>query len=204
VADDILLAIDQGTSSTRAIGLSVTGDVVAVEQQSFEQIYPGPGWVEHDAEVIWATVMSTSRRVLQRLVEAKRMPAAIGITNQRETTILWDRRSGAPIYNAIVWQDRRTADRCRQLERDHGEAEVSRKTGLRLDPYFSATKIAWILDRVPGAREAADRRPAAPHGRHECEPNGSLRYRQGALGRGSVRNVRCAHERAAGGTRQCR
>ncbi|HEY4443119.1 MAG TPA: glycerol kinase GlpK [Steroidobacteraceae bacterium] len=155
MADDILLAIDQGTSSTRAIGLSVTGDVVAVEQQSFEQIYPAPGWVEHDAEVIWATVMSTSRRVLQRLVEAKRMPAAIGITNQRETTILWDRRSGAPIYNAVVWQDRRTAERCRQLERDYGEAEVSRKTGLRLDPYFSATKIAWILDRVAGAREAA-------------------------------------------------
>jgi glycerol kinase len=155
VADDILLAIDQGTSSTRAIGWSVTGDVVAAEQQSFEQIYPGPGWVEHDAEVIWATVLSTSRRVLQRLVEAKRMAAAIGITNQRETTILWDRRSGVPLYNAIVWQDRRTADRCRQLARDHGESEISRKTGLRFDPYFSATKIAWILDRVPGAREAA-------------------------------------------------
>jgi glycerol kinase len=133
----------------------VTGGVVAVEQQSFEQIYPGPGWVEHDAEVIWATVISTSRRVLQRLVEAKRTVAAVGITNQRETTILWDRRSGAPIYNAIVWQDRRTADRCRQLARDHGESELNRKTGLRFDPYFSATKIAWILDRVSGAREAA-------------------------------------------------
>ena len=154
--DDILLAIDQGTSSTRAIGFTARGDVVAVEQQSFEQIYPGPGWVEHDAEVIWATVMSTSRRVLQRLSETGRKAAAIGITNQRETTILWDRRSGAPIYNAIVWQDRRTADRCRELARDQGEAELSRKTGLRLDPYFSATKIAWILDRVPGAREAAN------------------------------------------------
>jgi len=155
VADDVLLAIDQGTSSTRAIGFSAAGDVVAVGQQSFEQIYPGPGWVEHDAEVIWATVMSTSRRVLQQLGETKRMAAAIGITNQRETTILWDRRSGAPIYNAIVWQDRRTADRCRELARDHDERELSRKTGLRFDPYFSATKIAWILDRVPGAREAA-------------------------------------------------
>jgi glycerol kinase len=93
VADDVLLTIDQGTSSTRAIGFSAAGDVVAVEQQSFEQIYPGPGWVEHDAEVIWATVMSTSRRVLQRLGEAKRTPAAIGITNQRETTILWQRRA---------------------------------------------------------------------------------------------------------------
>jgi glycerol kinase len=155
VADDTLLAIDQGTSSTRAIGFSVTGDVLAVEQQSFEQIYPESGWVEHNAEVIWATVMSTARRVLQRLAEAQRTAAAIGISNQRETTILWDRRSGVPIYNAIVWQDRRTADMCRQLARDQDEAEVSRKTGLRLDPYFSATKIAWILDRVPGAREAA-------------------------------------------------
>ena len=128
---------------------------MAVEQQTFEQIYPGPGWVEHDAEVIWATVASTSRQVVQRLGEAQRRVAAIGITNQRETTILWDRRSGVPIYNAIVWQDRRTADRCRLLDRDHGEDEVSRKTGLRIDPYFSASKIAWILDRVPGAREAA-------------------------------------------------
>ncbi len=155
VTDDILLAIDQGTSSTRAIGFSATGDVVSVEQQSFEQIYPGPGWVEHDPEVIWATVMSTSRRVVQSLGAAKPRVAAIGITNQRETTILWDRRSGAPIYNAIVWQDRRTADRCRQLARDHAETELSRKTGLRLDPYFSATKIAWILDQVPGSRAAA-------------------------------------------------
>jgi glycerol kinase len=152
---DILLAIDQGTSSTRAIAFSPAGDVATVEQRSFEQIYPGPGWVEHDAEVIWGTVLSTSRGVLQRLAETKRTVAAIGITNQRETTILWDRRSGAPIYNAIVWQDRRTADRCRQLARDHGEAELSRKTGLRLDPYFSATKISWILDNVPGARDAA-------------------------------------------------
>jgi glycerol kinase len=155
VADDILLAIDQGTSSTRAIGFSAIGDVVVMEQQAFEQIYPQSGWVEHDAEVIWATVLSTSRRALQRLSENGQFAAAIGITNQRETTIVWDRRSGVPIYNAIVWQDRRTADRCRQLEREHGAAEVSRKTGLRLDPYFSATKIAWILDRVPGARDAA-------------------------------------------------
>ena len=153
--DDILLAIDQGTSSTRTIGFSAAGEVVAVEQQSFEQIYPGPGWVEHDAEVIWATVLSTARRVLQQLGAANRSVAAVGITNQRETTILWDRRSGAPIYNAIVWQDRRTADVCRQLAVAHDESEMSAKTGLRLDPYFSATKIAWILDQVPGARAAA-------------------------------------------------
>src|ERR1700688_2235317 len=155
VPDDILLAIDQGTSSTRAIGFSAAGDVLAVEQQSFEQLYPGPGWVEHDPEVIWATVVSTSRKVLQRLGTMQRVAAAIGITTQRETTVLWDRRSGLPLYNAIVWQDRRTADRCRQLERDHGESDIGRKTGLRFDPYFSATKITWILDRVPGARDAA-------------------------------------------------
>ena len=153
--DDILLAIDQGTSSTRAIGFSAAGAGLAVEQQSFEQIYSGSGWVEHDAEVIWATVLSTGRKVLERLGEARQRAVAIGITNQRETTILWDRRTGVPLYNAIVWQDRRTADRCRQLAREHGEAEIGRKTGLRFDPYFSATKIAWILDRVPGARQAA-------------------------------------------------
>ncbi|MGO8827762.1 MAG: glycerol kinase GlpK [Steroidobacteraceae bacterium] len=152
---DILLAIDQGTSSSRAIGFSAAGEMLAIEQQSFEQIYPAPGWVEHDAEVIWATAMSTSRRALQRLREAGGAVAAVGITNQRETTVVWDRRSGAPLYNAIVWQDRRTADRCRELNRASAEAELSRKTGLLLDPYFSATKIAWILDRVPGAREAA-------------------------------------------------
>jgi glycerol kinase len=155
VPDDILLAIDQGTSSTRAIGFSAAGDVLAVEQQSFDALYPGPGWVEQDAEVIWATVVSTGRKVLQRLGLTQRVAAAIGITNQRETTILWDRRSGESLYNAIVWQDRRTADRCRQLQRTHGEGEIGRKTGLCLDPYFSATKISWILDHVAGAREAA-------------------------------------------------
>jgi glycerol kinase len=155
VNDETLLAIDQGTSSTRAIGFSPAGDVIALEQQTFEQIYPAPGWVEHDPEVIWATVMSTGRRALQRLREMGQPAAAVGITNQRETSIVWDRRSGAPIYNAIVWQDRRTADRCRQLQQDHGDVDLSRKTGLRLDPYFSATKIAWILDRVEGSREAA-------------------------------------------------
>src|SRR5258708_1384165 len=145
----MLLAIDQGTSSTRAIGFSVAGDVVASEQQTFDQIYPGPGWVEHDAEVIWATVLSTSRRVLQRLGELQRSIAAIGITNQRETTILWDRRSGAPVYNAIVWQDRRTADRCRQLVRDHAEKEITRKTGLPFAPSFSPPKTPWILTPTP-------------------------------------------------------
>jgi glycerol kinase len=157
VSKDVLLAIDQGTSSSRTIGFSATGEMLAVEQQAFEQIYPASGWVEHDAEVIWATVLSTARRVLQRLADEGRAIAAIGITNQRETTVLWDRKSGAPIYHAIVWQDRRTADRCAALKSAHpaAEAELSRKTGLLFDPYFSATKIAWILDKVPGARAAA-------------------------------------------------
>jgi glycerol kinase len=152
---DVLLAIDQGTSSSRAIGFSAAGDLIAMEQQPFEQIYPFPGWVEHNAEVIWSSVVSTTRRVLERLREAGGTVVAVGITNQRETTVLWDRRSGKPIHNAIVWQDRRTADRCRELDRTHAPSELSRKTGLLFDPYFSATKIAWILDRVPGARDAA-------------------------------------------------
>ena len=157
MSKDVLLAIDQGTSSSRTIGFSAAGEMVAVEQQPFEQIYPASGWVEHDAEVIWATVLSTARRVLQQLAEKGRTTAAVGITNQRETTVLWDRETGVPIYNAIVWQDRRTAERCAELKSAHpgAEAELSRKTGLLFDPYFSATKIAWILDKVAGARAAA-------------------------------------------------
>jgi len=155
-ANGVLLAIDQGTSSSRAIAFSPDGTLVATEQQAFEQLYPASGWVEHDAEVIWATVLSTTRAVIERLRGKQSVPViAIGITNQRETTVVWDRRTGAPIHNAIVWQDRRTADRCRQLAEAGHEAEVVEKTGLRLDPYFSATKLAWILDRVPGARDLA-------------------------------------------------
>jgi glycerol kinase len=154
--DGVLLAIDQGTSSSRAIAFSPDGTLVATEQQAFEQLYPASGWVEHDAEVIWATVISTTRAVIERLrVKKSASIIAIGITNQRETTVVWDRRSGAPIHNAIVWQDRRTAERCRELADQGHEAEVAEKTGLRLDPYFSATKLAWILDRVPGARDLA-------------------------------------------------
>jgi glycerol kinase len=155
-ANGVLLAIDQGTSSSRAIAFAPDGTLVATEQQAFEQLYPASGWVEHDAEVIWATVLSTTRAVIERLRTKQSGPViAIGITNQRETTVVWDRRTGAPIHNAIVWQDRRTADRCHQLAEEGHEAEVVEKTGLRLDPYFSATKLAWILDRVPGARDLA-------------------------------------------------
>jgi glycerol kinase len=153
---EALLAIDQGTSSSRAIAFSLRGEVLGLEQQPFEQIYPASGWVEHDPEVIWATVISTSRAVLDRLRSQGSSPVAIGLTNQRETTIVWDRSSGRPLHNAIVWQDRRTAEQCRQLAQAGHEPQVAAKTGLRLDPYFSATKLSWILQNVPAARSAAD------------------------------------------------
>jgi glycerol kinase len=155
MAEPVLLAIDQGTSSTRAIGFDRSGAVLAQAQQSFEQIYPASGWVEHDPEVLWATTLSTTRETLQKLREQGRPAAALGLTNQRETTLVWDRRTGVPVHNAIVWQDRRTADRCRALEQAGHESALAEKTGLRLDPYFSATKLEWILNRVSGARAAA-------------------------------------------------
>ncbi len=152
----LLLAIDQGTSSSRCIAFAARGAIVALEQHPFEQIYPASGWVEHDPEVIWATTLSTAREVLRRLRAEQREVAAIGLTNQRETTLLWDRRTGIPVYNAIVWQDRRTADQCRKLQEAGHEDEVIEKTGLRLDPYFSATKLTWIFEHVAGARAAAE------------------------------------------------
>ena len=148
-----LLAIDQGTTSTRAILFSEDGRILDAEQEAFAQIYPRDGWVEHDAEVIWRTVQRTARAVLDR---ADAPPAAIGITNQRETTVLWDRRTGAPVHNAIVWQDRRTADICRALAEGGHDAFVRERTGLLLDPYFSGTKLAWLLDHVDGARADAE------------------------------------------------
>jgi glycerol kinase len=151
----VLLAIDQGTSSSRCIAFSDRGAIVALDQHPFEQIYPASGWVEHDPEVIWATTLTTTREVLKRLRAEGRSVAAIGVTNQRETTLLWDRRTGAPVYNAIVWQDRRTADICRRLQDAGHEDAVIEKTGLRLDPYFSATKLTWIFEHIAGAREAA-------------------------------------------------
>ena len=155
-SDPIVLAIDQGTSSSRSIAFSARGAIVALDQHPFEQIYPASGWVEHDPEVIWATTISTVREVLKHLRAKQRSVAAIGVTNQRETTLLWDRRTGIPVYNAIVWQDRRTAGECRKLQDAGHEDEVIEKTGLRLDPYFSATKLTWILENIPGTREAAE------------------------------------------------
>ncbi len=154
----LILAIDQGTTSTRAMVFDRTGEPRAVAQQEFTQHYPKDGWVEHDAEEIWKTTLSVCRKALKK-VEAENAGnvACIGITNQRETTVIWDRETGKPIHNAIVWQDRRTADTCRELKETGFEEKVTQATGLLLDPYFSATKIAWILDHVDGAREAAER-----------------------------------------------
>jgi glycerol kinase len=152
---DHLIALDQGTTSTRAIVFDARLAPVATAQQEFRQIFPAPGWVEHDPEDIWGTSVATVREAMAKAGLAAKDIAGIGITNQRETTLVWDRASGKPIHNAIVWQDRRTADRCAALRRERHEPLVSDKTGLLLDPYFSATKIAWMLDHVAGARAAA-------------------------------------------------
>ena len=152
---DYLLAIDQGTTSTRAIVFDAALKPVASAQQEFRQIYPGPGQVEHDPEEIWTTTVATVRAAMAQADAEARNIAAIGITNQRETTVVWDRQSGRPIHNAIVWQDRRTADACATLRQQGHEPLISARTGLLLDPYFSATKIAWLIDHVDGARAAA-------------------------------------------------
>ncbi len=149
-----ILAIDQGTTSSRAIVFDRAGRIVADAQEEFTQHYPQDGWVEHDPEDIWTTTLETARRAF---TEAEKLGevAAVGVTNQRETTVIWDRADGKPIHNAIVWQDRRTADQCAALKVDGREAHVRARTGLVLDPYFSATKAAWILDHVEGARDRA-------------------------------------------------
>src|SRR5215468_2185523 len=152
-----ILAIDQGTTSTRAIVFDASGQLVASAQKELPQIFPKPGWVEHDPEEIWSATVEVCRGALAKAQLEPRALCGIGITNQRETTVVWDRTTGKPIHNAIVWQDRRTADRCDELRRAGHESEVSMRTGLILDPYFSGTKIAWILDHVAGARSAAAR-----------------------------------------------
>jgi len=157
MAPDHVLAIDQGTTSTRAILFDSSARSIAVAQQAHEQHYPAPGWVEHDPEQIWNGALATAREALARSgVDASRV-AGIGIANQRETAVLWDRSTGEAIHRAIVWQDRRTAEVCADLRRSGVEDMVRARTGLLLDPYFSATKVAWMLDHVPGARERAER-----------------------------------------------
>jgi glycerol kinase len=149
-----ILALDQGTTSSRAIIFDVAGNIVLSAQEEFRQIFPQPGWVEHDPMDIWTSQLEVTRRVL---AQRRTPPRALGITNQRETTLVWDRRDGTPIANAIVWQDRRTAPYCEQLRACAEHTDIEARTGLVLDAYFSATKLKWLLDHVPGARARAER-----------------------------------------------
>ena len=152
-----LLALDQGTSSSRAIVFDAQGRIVAMAQREFRQIYPQPGWVEHDADEIWDSQLAVAREVLAKASLKATDVKALGITNQRETTLAWNRKTGRPVHHAIVWQDRRAEPRCAELrERGHGPL-IQRKTGLVVDAYFSGTKLQWILENVPGAREQAER-----------------------------------------------
>ncbi len=151
-----ILAIDQGTTSSRALVYDDRQNVVAVSQKEFKQHFPKSGWVEHDPEDIWQSVVETCRQAIGKAGINASDIAAIGITNQRETTVVWDRESGKPVYNAIVWQDRRTADFCAKLKREGHENAVTAKTGLLLDPYFSGTKVAWILNRSKQLRKKAE------------------------------------------------
>jgi glycerol kinase len=152
-----ILAIDQGTTSTRAIVFDASGQPVASAQKELPQIFPKPGWVEHDPEEIWRATVEVCRGAVAKAKLEPSALAGIGITNQRETTVVWDRATGKPVHNAIVWQDRRTSDLCDELRRAGHEAMVSQRTGLLLDPYFCGTKIAWILKNVAGAQAAAEK-----------------------------------------------
>lgn len=152
-----ILAIDQGTTSSRAIVFDPSLRVKSVVQEEFPQHYPMTGWVEHDAADLWSTVAGTARAAIERAGISARDIAAIGITNQRETTLLWDRATGQPLHRAVVWQDRRTANICNDLRQDGHESMITARTGLLLDPYFSGTKLKWLLDTLPGARDRARR-----------------------------------------------
>src|SRR6266700_7360829 len=152
-----ILALDQGTTSSRAIIFDHSGAIRATAQKEFRQIFPQAGWVEHDPLEIWASQIEVARVVLTQAGLKARDLAALGITNQRETTIVWDRKTGAPIHNAIVWQDRRTARYCDELKQAGYSDIIRRKTGLVIDAYFSGSKLRWLLDHVEGARERATR-----------------------------------------------
>ncbi len=157
MAKSHILVVDQGTTSTRSIVFDDQARRVAIAQAEFAQHYPAPGWVEHDPEDIWRDVLATARGAIDASGVGAGGIAAIGITNQRETAVIWDRATGAPIHNAIVWQDRRGVEACRRLKADGVEDLIRDRTGLLIDPYFSATKVAWLLDTVPGARARAER-----------------------------------------------
>ncbi|WP_075996724.1 glycerol kinase GlpK [Salaquimonas pukyongi] len=156
MATGYILAIDQGTTSTRAIVFDKNQKIIGVGQKEFTQYFPKSGWVEHDADEIWQTVVATCKQALRKAKIKPSDISAIGITNQRETTVLWDRKTGKPVHKAIVWQDRRTAETCEKLKKAGHESAFTRKTGLLLDPYFSGTKAAWVLDRVKGLRKKAE------------------------------------------------
>ena len=151
-----VLALDQGTTSSRAILYRHSGEILGVAQKEFQQIFPRSGWVEHNPIEIWESQLEVARQVIWDCKLKVSDIVAIGITNQRETTVVWERKSGRPIYNAIVWQDRRTADFCDELRNSGQAAAITEKTGLVVDPYFSATKLRWILDHVPDARAKAE------------------------------------------------
>ncbi|MEM7740404.1 MAG: glycerol kinase GlpK [Pseudomonadota bacterium] len=153
---EAILAIDQGTTSSRAIVFSAEGEILTSAQEEFPQIYPADGYVEHDPQAIWSSVLSTARSAMDNATRDGHQIIGLGITNQRETVVLWDRATGAPLHNAIVWQDRRTADVCQALVDAGHEPLVQERSGLLIDPYFSATKIAWLLDNVAGARGRAE------------------------------------------------
>ena len=152
-----LLALDQGTSSSRSIVFDASGRPLAMAQRELPQMYPQPGWVEHDAMVIWQQQLATARDALAQAGITAAQVRAVGITNQRETTVVWHRKTGQPIHHAIVWQDRRAEPACAELRARGLAPTIQAKTGLLLDPYFSATKIAWLLDHTPHAREQAER-----------------------------------------------
>ena len=152
-----ILSLDQGTTSSRSILVDKHGIIVGVAQKEFSQIFPKPGWIEHDPMEIWESQLSTAKEVIAKMKISVNEIAGIGITNQRETTVIWDRNTGIPIYNAIVWQDRRTAIFCDELKANGLEKVIQEKTGLLADSYFSGTKVKWILDNVEGARDKAEK-----------------------------------------------
>ncbi|MBO6622141.1 MAG: glycerol kinase GlpK [Balneola sp.] len=156
MAKEYILSIDQGTTSSRAILFNKEGEIKGVVQKEFKQHFPKDGWVEHDPEEIWNTQKEVIEEVVSKYAEGGKIIAAIGITNQRETTVVWDKETGEPVYNAIVWQDRRTSDYCDELRSDGWSDKIQQKTGLVLDSYFSGTKLKWILDNVDGARQKAE------------------------------------------------
>jgi glycerol kinase len=157
VMEQYILSLDQGTTSSRAILFNQKGEIVHIAQQEFTQYFPKPGWVEHNANEIWGSILAVIASVLSEASVKPEQVAAIGITNQRETTVVWDKHTGLPVYNAIVWQSRQTADICEQLKQQGYDDLFRKKTGLLIDPYFSGTKVKWILDNVEGAREKAEK-----------------------------------------------